>query len=332
MQKAPSPPSLAGQRQRPKIRGKESPSRSDADDVGFTLVQYGKRKQKKTSQPAPSPPLPQATPPPRAGSKQPDSQRASAAGRLTPQVTVLFKPTTQSASLRRLSRFDLSEELNTFGAWAKYASTRPYPASREGRTRAVLRGIDAAVEAEELIARIKPQVPIIGGSRNGQLLFITFLGRQPPTHVHLSHIRVPVEILTARNLQCGHCYRFGHIRTTCRSAARCARCAGAHPTQDCAAPGLRCCNCGGTHWATATTCPARLTAVNTTQAPPPRKRNLPPPPPPAVRERPASPPSSEGPTYASRLRAPAPSAALLGEALQTIKHLTSYIEHLEHGN
>ncbi|KAH9384579.1 hypothetical protein HPB48_026588 [Haemaphysalis longicornis] len=339
-QAARSPPSAVLSSSSPagSSEGRESPERPDADDAadaedeGFTLVRHGKRRPKKTSPPAPPPPLSQATPP-RAGGKQTDSRRASAAGRLAPQVTVLFKPNTQGASLRQLSRYDLSEELKHLRGLGEIrinarlnlvaidtvrddtrdvllglrslggVPVQPYPASREGRTRAVLRGIDAAGGAEELIARIKTPVPIIGGSRKGQLLFLTFLGRQPPTHVFLSHIRVPVELLTARNLQCGHCYHFGHVRTACRGAARCARCAGAHSTQDCAAPGLRCCNCGGPHWATATRCPARPTA---TLSPPTAHIQPSAPPPPAVRERPASPPSLERPSYASRLRAPAP--------------------------
>ncbi|XP_077536120.1 uncharacterized protein LOC144148455 [Haemaphysalis longicornis] len=311
-QAARSPPSAAPSSSSPagSSEGREDPERpdaadaADAEDEGFTLVRHGKRRPKKTSLPTPSPPPSQATPP-RAGGKQTDSRRASAAGRLAPQVTVLFKPNTQGASLRKLSRYDLSEEvkhlrglgeirinarLNLVAVDTVRDDTRdvllglhslggvpvqPYPASKEGRTRAVLRGIDAAGGAEELIARIKTPVPIIGGSRKGQLLFLTFLGRQPPTHVFLSHIRVPVELLTARNLQCGHCYNFGHVRSACRGAARCARCAGAHPTQDCAAPGLRCCNCGGPHWATATRCPARPTATLS----PPTAHIQPPPPP-----------------------------------------------------
>ncbi|KAH9383238.1 hypothetical protein HPB48_024309 [Haemaphysalis longicornis] len=262
-QAARSPPSAVPSSSSPagSSEGRESPDRPDADDAagaddeGFTLVRHGKRRPKKTSPPAPSPPLSQATPP-RAGGKQTDSRRASAAGRLAPQVTVLFKPNTQGASLRQLSRYDLSEELKHLRGLGEIrinarlnlvaidtvrddtrdvllglrslggVPVQPYPASKEGRTRAVLRGIDAAGGAEELIARIKTPVPIIGGSRKGQLLFLTFLGRQPPTHVFLSHIRVPVELLTARNLQCGHCYHFGHVRTACRGAARCARLRG----------------------------------------------------------------------------------------------------------
>ncbi|KAH9372304.1 hypothetical protein HPB48_016664 [Haemaphysalis longicornis] len=236
-QAARSPPSADPSSSSPagSSEGREDPERpdavdaADAEDEGFTL---------------------------RAGGKQTDSRRASAAGRLAPQVTVLFKPNTQGASLRKLSRYDLSEELKHLRGLGEIrinarlnlvavdtvrddtrdvllglhslggVPVQPYPASKEGRTRAVLRGIDAAGGAEELIERIKTPVPIIGGSRKGQLLFLTFLGRQPPTHVFLSHIRVPVELLTARNLQCGHCYNFGHVRTACRGAARCARLRG----------------------------------------------------------------------------------------------------------
>ncbi|KAH9375422.1 hypothetical protein HPB48_012098 [Haemaphysalis longicornis] len=184
---------------------------ADAEDEGFTLAT-----------------------PPRAGGKQTDSRRASAAGRLAPQVTVLFKPNTQGASLRKLSRYDLSEELKHLRGLGEIrinarlnlvAVDTVRDDTRDVLTRASLPrgcaraavpclegGTHARGGAEELIARIKTPVPIIGGSRKGQLLFLTFLGRQPPTHVFLSHIRVPVELLTARNLQCGHCYNFGHVR------------------------------------------------------------------------------------------------------------------------
>lgn len=208
----------------------------------------------------------------------------------------------------------------------------PYVASEEGRTRAVLRGIDTEGDAAALIARIQTTVPIIGGSRRGKLLFLTFQGRQPPKYIYLSHIRVPVEQLTSKNLQCGNCCRFGHVRAACRGNTRCPRCAGTHPAQDCAAPGLRCCNCGGAHWATAPSCPARASPDEAASAPaPPPSHTSAPPRLPDSAAPPASGPKQTGATYACALRAPPHSAVLLGEAKKTIEQLTRYIECLENG-
>lgn len=139
---------------------------------------------------------------------------------------------------------------------------------------------------------------------------------------------MPVEVLTSRNLQCGNCCRFGHVRAACDYDLRCARCAGAHSAKDCAAPGLTCCNCGGAHWATTPTCPARsadhaLEKVLEQPSAPPR---------PAVAAQPDSPPQQPtAATYASKLHAPLTSAVLLGEAMKTIQNLACYIKKIEHG-
>lgn len=344
----------------PHGEGISSPSSADdrsSEEGEFQEVRYRKRKKQKEGQARPSPSL--ATPESQQKRNSTGPPRARAGKSNNPLTTVLFKPTAQGESLRRLSRFDLGEELRhlrglrairinprlnivaidttsaaSCTALLRLRSLGGVPvvsclATEEGRTRAVLRNIDTTGEASDLIARIATTVPITGGIRKGKFLFLTFMGRQPPKYVTLSHIRVPVEVLTSRNLQCGNCCRYGHVRAVCGGDTRCARCAGGHAARDCTASGLKCCNCGEAHWATAPSCPAR----SATAEPAPVKALAQPSPPrrPAAPGEPASPPEQPRASYASALLASAPSAALLGEAMQTIQNLASYIERMENG-
>ncbi|KAK7043509.1 hypothetical protein R3P38DRAFT_2479025, partial [Favolaschia claudopus] len=90
----------------------------------------------------------------------------------------------------------------------------------------------------------------------------------------------PVSLHTPPPVQCFHCQEFGHIAKACSkrkdpASIKCARCAGPHPTRDCACPNtprcsntrtcthivVCCTNCGGPHKAFANICPVKARAI-----------------------------------------------------------------------
>ncbi|EFN73163.1 hypothetical protein EAG_04000, partial [Camponotus floridanus] len=93
---------------------------------------------------------------------------------------------------------------------------------------------------------------------------ITFEGQKIPKHVYLFHVRYSVSPYIARVTLCHKCYRFGHIKTNCKSSPRCAHCGEkghSLPEEElCQRKDLppKCINCQGEHRADSSTCPEIL--------------------------------------------------------------------------
>ncbi|KAH9384367.1 hypothetical protein HPB48_026374 [Haemaphysalis longicornis] len=102
-----------------------------------------------------------------ANSRQTSPPRAPAAGKNTPLVTLIFRPTSQEKGLRGVSRFDLGETNPRLKVVAVEA--------RSAEARLALLGIrfwgiDTAGDAVDLIARIKTAVPIPGENATASAL------------------------------------------------------------------------------------------------------------------------------------------------------------------
>lgn len=133
-----------------------------------------------------------------------------------------------------MSRFDIGEELKHIkglrtihvnmrlnAAYSGAEAVQLGVGHDEGHACAVLRNIDIDGKARDITAGINTPVPIIEGAKTGRLLFVTSLVRQLTAHVYLSYIRVPVEALKPRSVQCGNCCRFGHMHTARTFNVRC---------------------------------------------------------------------------------------------------------------
>ncbi|EFN68824.1 hypothetical protein EAG_11378 [Camponotus floridanus] len=93
---------------------------------------------------------------------------------------------------------------------------------------------------------------------------ITFEGQKIPKHIYLFHVSYPVSPYVARVSRCNKCYRFGHIKTNCKSQPRCSHCgekghsfSEEHCHQSHRPP--TCANCKGEHRADSFICPEFLT-------------------------------------------------------------------------
>nr|XP_049708157.1 uncharacterized protein LOC126057037 [Helicoverpa armigera] len=87
---------------------------------------------------------------------------------------------------------------------------------------------------------------------------LTFAGQTLPERVFCYNASLPVSVYHLPTIQCRNCLRFGHIRSQCRSKARCFKCAQPHPGDSCDVPDSQttCILCdGGNHKATDEQCP-----------------------------------------------------------------------------
>nr|XP_049703858.1 uncharacterized protein LOC126056141 [Helicoverpa armigera] len=65
---------------------------------------------------------------------------------------------------------------------------------------------------------------------------LTFAGQTLPERVFCYNASLPVSVYHLPTIQCRNCLRFGHIRSQCRSKARCFKCAQPHPGDSCNVP------------------------------------------------------------------------------------------------
>lgn len=72
--------------------------------------------------------------------------------------------------------------------------------------------------------------------------------RELPEYVSVGFTRFRVRAFTPTATRCYFCQAYGHTAKSCRSSARCSRCAGRHEAKDCVANATpQCANCGGRH-------------------------------------------------------------------------------------
>ena len=88
---------------------------------------------------------------------------------------------------------------------------------------------------------------------------ISFKGNTLPERVMLGYWAFTVHTFIPRPTRCFKCQRFGHQAKFCKSKARCSKCGGEHPYEDCQAESYKCCNCGGEHSAAYNKCPQYVT-------------------------------------------------------------------------
>lgn len=77
-----------------------------------------------------------------------------------------------------------------------------------------------------------------------------------PEYLYVGYQRYKLNPFVAEPWQCYKCQHFGHSAISCKGAARCVACGGAHSVKDCHnTGGPLCCNCGGPHTANYGGCP-----------------------------------------------------------------------------
>lgn len=113
--------------------------------------------------------------------------------------------------------------------------------------RGVLRDIDLPGDAADIVKKINTPIPILQATRRDASLFVTFDGPEAPEYVTIANVRIRVQRLAPRPIQCDNCGRFNHYTSTCRSAPRCKNCSGQHVTNSCTEHTQKCANCGGAH-------------------------------------------------------------------------------------
>ena len=73
----------------------------------------------------------------------------------------------------------------------------------------------------------------------------------PPDYITMAYRVYRTRQYVEEPRQCHNCLRYGHLKTACRSKARCPRCAGAHTYEECTKKDdpeqVRCANCGEAH-------------------------------------------------------------------------------------
>ena len=91
--------------------------------------------------------------------------------------------------------------------------------------------------------------------QNSPLYVLTFLG-ELPTRIIAGYSSYVVDKYYNSPHRCGKCYRYGHSKTTCRSAAICSICTSKeHGYKECTSTNPKCSNCKGSHPATSKDCP-----------------------------------------------------------------------------
>ncbi|KAL0829149.1 hypothetical protein ABMA28_004000 [Loxostege sticticalis] len=90
-----------------------------------------------------------------------------------------------------------------------------------------------------------------------QTVVLTFAGQTLPKKVYSFHTSLVVETYLLPTIQCHNCCRFGHVKSQCRSKARCFRCAQPHAGDECQVPreAASCLLCSGSHSAIDKSCP-----------------------------------------------------------------------------
>lgn len=88
-----------------------------------------------------------------------------------------------------------------------------------------------------------------------ETVVLTFDGQKTPDRVYCYHNSLPVEPYKFPVIQCFKCCRYGHIKTQCRSEARCFKCAQPHLGESCTVDQISCLFCSGLHSAIDKRCP-----------------------------------------------------------------------------
>lgn len=142
----------------------------------------------------------------------------------------------------------------------------------------VVRNIDVNIDEDEILGAMDSTIPPVRMRRitrkstnsNGMPVyfktgtcFIEFDGQHLPDHISIYGHRCRVDPYVPPVRQCTECHRIGHIKTQCKSAARCLKCASTeHKTESCtegAQATLPCINCKEIgHDASSKKCPVYL--------------------------------------------------------------------------
>ncbi|KAH9384915.1 hypothetical protein HPB48_026945 [Haemaphysalis longicornis] len=124
---------------------------------------------------------------------------------------------------------------------------RAQVAQNARNARGVLLDIDLPGSETEIISLIETPINILRATLRGSSMFVTFEGPQAPDAVYIRGVRVRVQHLDPRPIQCDRCGRFNHLTSACRSGPRCGNCGGSHYTPSCTEHTQKCANCGGKH-------------------------------------------------------------------------------------
>ncbi|KAH9371661.1 hypothetical protein HPB48_021973 [Haemaphysalis longicornis] len=111
----------------------------------------------------------------------------------------------------------------------------------------VLRDIDLPGTETEIMELIETPITILRATLRGSSMFLTFQGPKAPNTVYIRGVRVRVQRLDPRPVQCERCGRYNHLTSACRGGPRCGNCGGSHLTPSCTEHTQKCANCGGNH-------------------------------------------------------------------------------------
>ncbi|KAH9382735.1 hypothetical protein HPB48_023291 [Haemaphysalis longicornis] len=191
--------------------------------------------------------------------------------------TILFRPLARKGSLAGVSRFEIEHELVDIPLIGGYRvnhrlntaavdtqsersreallavrtlcgiEVRAQVAQNTRNARGVLRDIDLPGSETEIISLIETPINILRATLRRSSMFVTFEGPQAPDAVYIRGVRVRVQHLDPRPIQCERCGRFNHLTSACRSGPRCGNCGGSHYTPSCTEHTQKCANCGGKH-------------------------------------------------------------------------------------
>ncbi|XP_028174015.1 uncharacterized protein LOC114362705 [Ostrinia furnacalis] len=109
------------------------------------------------------------------------------------------------------------------------------------------------------VRRLKKKTTSIGKTEFVPIetVVVTFDGQILPKRVFLCYNSLPVDLYIYPTIQCFQCCRYGHVKSQCRSLARCFKCGMGHTGDTCDVDeeNISCFLCSGLHMATSRKCP-----------------------------------------------------------------------------
>ncbi|XP_026479134.1 uncharacterized protein LOC113385492 [Ctenocephalides felis] len=129
--------------------------------------------------------------------------------------------------------------------------------------------IDPSLDEEEILSSIRSESEIISirclksknnesTKTNSQRVKILFKGNMLPERVFIHSVSCRVSPFIQRLIQCHNCWRFGHIKSQCKSKERCKKCTEEHKIEACKSDIELCSLCHDNHRADDKNCEVYL--------------------------------------------------------------------------